>query len=607
MNKIKLIFVTLLFSTSLMAMTLNLKNTDIVTLINTVSKVTGQNFIIDPRVKGRINVVSSKDIDNEELYNLFLSILKVHGYIAIEGEHFTKILPQNKTKNSSAMTTSKASDVIITTTVQVKNTNANKIIPIVRPLMSQYGHLSAFSNSLVVTDTEANIARLRKIIYELNEKNALDFEIVKLKYAVAKPLAVLLNSLKNKNTNNLVVISDDRTNNIILSGSKEARLKTKVLIIELDKKQAQNNNNNVIYLKYANAKEILPTLQSLNKDNKDVKINIQADEATNALIISGPAEVVKGISDIISKLDIRRPQVLIEAIVAEISSSTSDKLSAELVSGSKSGLLGLANLTGNLTGLLAGVATKDASAIKNFGSGGTFLLGKGKYEKDDEGKDKLVSGFGFVINALNGLGNTNILSTPSVVTLNNTEAEIVVGEEVPFITNSEVKDANPFQNFERKDVGLILKVKPQINQDGSIKLDIEQEVSSVKASAVGQAKITSKRKLKTSVRIEDKKMLILGGLVDESIIETENKIPILGDIPILGSLFSYTSEDKVKRNLIIFIRPTILHDSNVSDHNARHKYQIMKDKVQNNKQEKENSIEEKESQEDVPPWMQYDE
>jgi general secretion pathway protein D len=601
MNKIKIWALLLLLNASAtMAMTLNLKNTDIVTLINTVSKVTGKNFIIDPRVKGRINVISASEINNDELYNLFLSILKVHGYIAVEGENFTKILPQNKTKNASAINSTNASDVIMTTTIRLKNSNAIKIIPIIRPLMSQHGHLAAYDNSLVVTDTEANIQRLRKIIDELNKNNKFDFEIVKLKYAVANPIAKLLNALNVKNKNDLTIIADDRTNNLILSGIKEARLKTKLLIIELDKKQEQNNNNNVIYLKYANAKEILPTLQNISKAKKDIILNIQADEATNALIISGSAETVKGIKDIIAKLDIRRPQVLIEAIIAEISSNNKEELGFQLLAGSKSGLLGIANFNSQLPSLLSGIASNNPTTIANsISKGGTFVAG-------DINKAR-TSGFGFIINALNSLGNTNILSTPSVVTLNNTEAEIVVGREVPFITNSEVKDANPFQNYERKDVGLTLKVKPQINQDGSIKLDIQQEVSSVEASANAVDTVTSKRKLKTSVRVEDKKMLILGGLMDETEILTENKVPILGDIPILGTLFTYETKTKSKRNLLIFIRTTILNDS-ITNEMTEQKYNYINQEMRGLKKELVSKEEQEEAeQEELPPWMRYDE
>jgi len=610
--KILLIALSALLSLSVNALTLNLKNMEMVTLINTVSQVTGKNFIVDPRVKGKVNVVSTTEIDNDEFYHLFLSILQVHGYIAVEGDGFAKILPQTHIKNNSAMLSATANDHIVTTTIPILNVAANQMIPVLRPIISQHGHLASYtpSNTIIVTDTQANIARLKNVIGQLDKEIDEDYEVITLENASADEVAKVIKSLlptNNKQTSNPLTIAVDRHNNqIIVGGASAKRLKVRFLAKELDKHQDKEGGTSVVYLRYANAKDILPVLQNIAKqtmsDNKGTaqgngNANIQADESTNAIIITASTAISKDIKKVISKLDIRKAQVLIEAIIAEISSNDSSELGIQWLARGSGGV-GLINFTGQIPALLAGLGGDVSSVAGAIGTGAT--IGAGSFDSTTK------NGFGAVLNALEGQGKVNILSTPSIVTLDNEEAMIMVGQEVPFITNTEIKSvgSNPFQNYERKDVGLMLKVKPQINEGDTIKLSIEQEISNIIPGSNASDLITSKRKIKTSVMVANGKILVLGGLMDDVVRDSESKLPVLGDIPILGGAFSYKTKKKEKRNLLIFIHPTILTDQNTANNVSEQKYKYIRAQQLLNDMTITKEASTKDSE--LPPWMNYE-
>ena len=575
-----LVIFSLLISISSEALMLNLKNTNIRTLIGTVSMSTGKNFLIDPRVKGTINVVTSSDIDDKQLYQLFLAVMKIHGFVVIDGEDFSKILPKNLTKSDSAKQLSSVSEQIISTVVKINNVNAAKIVPIVRPLMSQYGHLAVYaaSNSLIVVDSETNIVRLKNLLKKLDKSVDSDFETITLKYTSANEMSQIIKTLIiDKNLGSVLsMVVDKHNNQIVISGAEEKRLKVRLLVAELDKEQDEVSGTQVIYLSYANAKDILPTLQSIAKQT-DAEIKkdkgeaskpstISADESTNAIVITGSNETTRNVRHIIEKLDIRRAQVLIEAIIAEISLDDARELGIQWIA---KGGLGVGVFNTGLIGGLAASVDNPSAILGSLPTGGTFAAGR--FNSDSEG-------FGIILRALKGSSKANILSTPSIVTLDNEEAEIVVGQEVPFITNTTLSDSNsnPFQKIERKDVGITLKVKPQINNGSSVKLKIEQETSNVLATSSAVDVVTSKRSIKTSVMIEDKQLLVLGGLVDEVWSDGESKIPVLGDLPIVGGLFNQKNYTKTKRNLVVFIRPTILTSSVVADKISNQKYKYIK-------------------------------
>ena len=603
----------LLLTSSASAVTLNLKNAELLTFIETVSQATGKNFIIDPQVQGKVNVISSTEIDNEELYHLFLSVLRVHGYIAVEGDDFTKILPQSNLKENSSFISSTSNDIIVTTTIAIANVPANQLVPVLRPIISQYGLLAAYtpSNSIVVTDTQANITRLNKVIAELDKEIDEDYEVIALKNSSAEEIAQVIKSLfpDNQATIPLTLAVDKSNNQIIVGGAPAKRLKVRFLVKELDKVQNKEGETSVVYLRYANASEILPILQNivtLVDDSNDaatesIKTSIQADESTNAIIITASISSTNNIKNVIRLLDIRKAQVLIEAIIVEISSSDANELGIQWLAKGGSGI-GLTNFNGAIPALLS-ATTGDASNIANaLNKGVSFATGS--FDSSDN------SGFGGILNALAGSGKANILSTPSIVTLDNEEAMIMVGQEVPFITNTEIKSvgSNPFQNFERKDVGLTLTVKPQINEGDTIKLDIEQEISNILPGSNASDLVTSKRKINTSVMVSNNKILVLGGLMDDTVIDSESKVPWFGDLPILGDAFTYKTKKTEKRNLLIFIRPTILTDQSTADSVSAQKYKYIRAQqlLNNINTESDQNFDSSSNNIELPLWMDYE-
>lgn len=601
MKKILTLIAALCFSISAQALTLNLKNTEIHSFIETVSKATGKNFIVDPSVKGRVNVITQTDIDNKALYVLFLSILEVHGYIVVEGEGYAKILSAKETKEGSSPISFTNTDEIVTTTIAMVHVQAAEMVAVLRPILSQNAHLASYapSNQLIVTDTAANIARLKTITAQLDLPVETTFEILPLKNAPVEEIANVLKQLLAKNpdatTNPLHIAMDAYNNQLILTGASDMRLKIRMLVHEMDKhtRQKQNDTNgtstHIVYLRYADAEEILPTLQNIaqirmteavqESNEEDIEgnkkttkatmqVSIQADRSTNAIIITATNSVAETVKTVIEKLDIRRAQVLIEAIIAEVSTSDAQELGFQWMakSGLGVGFINFSNAATNLPGLAASIATQDNDLARAaLGNGATFVTGTIGANQN---------GIGVVLSALNSTGDANILSTPSIVTLDNEEASILVGQEVPFITNTELTSSvsNPFQNYERKDVGLKLKVKPQINEGDTIKLNIEQEISNVVPTATAADLVTSKREINTTVMVANNQVLVLGGLMDDTWRDTQSKVPLLGDIPGLGKLFRYKSKEKEKRNLMIFIRPTILTDQAIADSVSAQKY-----------------------------------
>ena len=608
MRKILTSFILLLLITSTAhAVTLNLKNAELVTLIETVSQATGKNFIIGPNVQGTVNVISSKEIDNDELYHLFLSVLRVQGYIAVEGENFTKILPQSNLKENSSFIASNSSDVIVTTTIPITNVPANQMIPVLRPIISQFGLLAAYtpSNSIVVSDTQANIVRLNKVIAGLDKEIDEDYEVLSLINTSAEEIAKVIKSLfpDNQATIPLTLAVDKTSNQIIVGGAPAKRLKVRFLVKELDKAQNYEGETSVVYLRYANAREILPILQNIEiiaKDSVDsvsetIKTSIQADESTNAIIITGSIAATNNIKNVIRLLDIRKAQVLIEAIIVELSSNDASELGIQWLAKGGNGI-GLTNFNGAIPALLS-ATTGDASNVANAITNGVSFA-TGSFDSKDN------NGFGGLLNALAGSGKANILSTPSIVTLDNEEAMILVGQEVPFITNTEIKSvgSNPFQNFERKDVGLKLTVRPQINEGDTIRLNIEQEISSILPGSNASDLVTSKREINTSVMVSNNKILVLGGLMDDTVIDSESKVPWFGDLPILGDAFTYKTKKSEKRNLLIFIRPTILTDQATADSVSSQKYKY----IRAQQMLKKINTESDSNSSELPLWMNYE-
>ncbi len=583
--------------------TLNLKDADIRALISTVSKFTGKNFVVDPRVKAKVTVVSSATMSENEVYEVFLSVLQVHGYAAVSVGNIIKIVPEVNAKQGPLPVIRHKSgngDELITKVITLDHVPAAQLVPILRPLVPQQGHLAAYNptNTLIITDHAANIKRLMQIIDNIDRPESDELEIIPLKHASASELVRILNSLHATGAakaapadKQITLAADERTNSILMSGERAARLKIRATIAHLDTPlENEAGNTHVIYLKYAKAEDIVTILTGVQKNqeaskkktagktavvNQATDVDIQSDEATNALIITAGPDVVRRMKSIIRQLDIRRAQVLVESIIAEISNNTGREYSSQFVVGGKEGgsddsvPIGVGNF-GGASGII-GLFSGDPQTISgSLGDGISIGAGKDKGTR-----------FAFLLKALSADAATNILSTPSIVTMDNQEAEIVIAQNVPFLTGSFTTGAdgasNPFQTVERQDVGITLKVTPQINEGNTIKLDINQEVSNVAQAATATGDIiTNKRSISTSVLVEDGEILVLGGLIDDTLRDQVSKVPVLGDIPLLGWLFRSHSTTKEKQNLMVFMRPSIMRDANAAVHQTNQKYNYLR-------------------------------
>jgi general secretion pathway protein D len=588
--------------------TLNLKDADINALIDTVAEITGKNFIVDPRVKGKVTVISSRPMDNDEIYQVFLSILKVHGFAAVPSGAVIKIVPDVNAKQDNIPTATNKKpgegDEMVTRVVEVKNVAAAQLVPILRPLVPQQGHLAAYpsTNVLVISDRAGNVERLVTIIRRIDQVSDSAIEVIPLQHASAVEVVRVLTSLERASggrpagkrvggPEGATLVADERTNSVLLGGDKTERLRLRALISHLDTPLETGGNTEVIFLNYAEAKDLVDVLTGVGKKieggDAQAKVSapkgqfdIQADEAMNALVITAPPDVMRTLKRVIRELDVRRAQVLVDAIIAEVSMTTARELGVQWVfSGLNSGNgvspVGLINFTN--TGNNIADVINSAVDVANGGTiptpAGNVLLGGGKVQKD--------SNFNYlaVINMLASDSNTNILSTPTLVTLDNEEAEIIIGQNVPFVTGSFTSTGsgdnatNPFQTIQREDVGLTLKIKPQINEGDALKLNIEQEVSSIAPSVAGASDIvTNKRSIKTSVMVGDGNVVVLGGLIQEQTGESVQKVPLLGDIPGLGALFRSKGGNVDKTNLMVFIHPIILRDSALDAQHTSEKY-----------------------------------
>jgi general secretion pathway protein D len=579
--------------------TLNLKDADIASVIGTVAEMTGKNFIIDPRVKGKVTIVSTRPLAADEVYQVFLSVLNVHGFAAIPDKNVIKIVPEVTAKQNTIPNVDDKrpgrGDQYVTRVIQVENVAAAQLVPILRPLLPQEAHLAAYpsSNVLIASATAANLERLVQIIRRIDLSGDSEIEFIQLQHASAEEVVRILSSLivdaakaAQSPGETPKLGADLRTNSVLLSGDRGSRLRLRALISHLDTPMERSGNTQVIYLRYAKAKELTPVLTGIAggmakkgagaaTDKGSEQLNIQADEAVNAVVISAPPDIMGTLEQVIRRLDIRRAQVIVEAVIAEVTDEKARELGVQWAfdGQANNSPVGVINFAGSGSGLSNLIANPSA-----VGDGLVAVVG-----------DTATSGgtrIGALLRALSGDVNTNILSTPSLVTLDNEEAEIVVGQNVPFITGSYTSTGtgsstptNPFQTISRQDVGLSLKIKPQINEGDTVRLEIAQEVSSISSATTGAADIvTNKRAIKTSVLVDSGQVLVLGGLIDDQQVQNDQKVPGLGDIPILGYLFSYKKTTTVKRNLMVFIHPTILRGERDSLAIVGNKYSYMRDR-----------------------------
>lgn len=588
--------------------TLNFKDMDIGALIRAVAEVTGKNFIVDPRVKARVTVISQKPLPADELYKVFLSVLQVHGFSAVESGDVIKIVPEITAKQMAVPTIAQDAagpgDEMVTSVIAVRNVSAAQLVPILRPLVPQQGHLAAYpaSNALIISDRASNVRRLTEIVARVDQAGDDEIEVIPLQHASAAELVRLVSALRQGVDPNLGpgaqinIAADERTNSLLLSGDKSERLRIRALVAHLDTPVESGGETQVVYLRYAKAADLVPVLTGISEKLQEAEaqqgggqgaaagtggrtdISIEAHEATNALVITASPNVQRSLLSVIRQLDIRRAQVLVEAAIAEISDSQGRSFGVEAVGLDPSGdSPAFSSLFGTLPG-----AVRDLLGISNsgeaffnpagLGSGVTVALGDLSHRYK----------FGILLRALASSTQANLLSTPSLLTLDNHEAEIRVARNVPFVTgqytNQGQNITNPFQTITREDVGLILKIKPQINEGNSVMLEISQEVSSLESATTVQASdlITNKRSITTSVLVEDGQLVALGGLIDETVKQSEQKVPLLGDIPLLGNLFKARTSSKEQRNLMLFLQPTILRDEATASAYSSRKYSFMR-------------------------------
>lgn len=586
--------------------TLNLRDVDIRGFITTVSKATGINFVVDPRVHGNVTVISSTPMDGEAVYQVFLSVLDVNGYSAVPSGDVVKVIPSVNARQNTLL--HGHGEEIVTQVLQVHNVPVAQIVPMLRPLIPQGGLLAAYppNNMLIVTDRAENVAHIRALVAQLDRPDNNRIQVVRLHHASATDLARLLDGLqeplgKNNAGSSLAprVVADVRTNSLVISASPSARERLLSIIAKLDAPAPGSGNSRVWFLHYARAKDIAKILDKIIKSDTsdksgkgapEVPVSIQPDETSNALVVSGPPDKMRDLHEVVRQLDIRPSEVLIDAIIVEVTGNLSKELGAQIAmlpsKGSSEGPAAVSNFTASgtpLTSLAGG-----AAALGNVGPG--LFLGFGR---NTAGRLR----YGLLLNALNSSSATNILSTPSILTLDNKAAKIVVGQNVPFVTGSysstgtglnqgsnmgtgAVSGANlvssPFQTIDRKDVGITLKVTPQISVGKTVRLKIDLTVSSLAPSVNGAADlITNKRQIETEVLTNNDSIISLGGLIEDSYKDSKQRVPLLSRIPLLGHLFRSRSRSRDKKNLMIFLHPVIINDQNLADSYTRQKYRQM--------------------------------
>ncbi|MBU2986127.1 type II secretion system secretin GspD [Saccharophagus degradans] len=588
--------------------TVNFKDTDIHEVIKFVADATGKTIVIDPRVKGRIKVISQTTVNKDELFELFLTILEVHDFTAVQVGDVVRILPL-KDARSSPVPVQDESDVgnrastngYVTEVIQLKNIEAAKVLPVLRPLVPQHSHLSSYteSNVIVVSDTAPNIARLRDVIERIDTAALPTTEVVPLKYADAEDLVATLTKLdrgeKQSSTpvNQLQIVADKRNNSVLLSGEDIQRKRAKDLIRKLDRPPVQMGNVRVVYLNYANAKDVAATLSKVvqnmqqmqpggkDKGGKD-GATVEADEDTNALLLTGSGDMLNSLLTIVERLDIKRAQVLVEAIIVDINVDANKELGVQwMFSNENNGTFGGSSQgDGSLGSLAAGTLGGGTDALTNLASGIAGNTGQLLGVAGNNGGENFIA----LLSALQTSSDANILSTPSLVTMDNQEASISVGQSVPFRTGSYSTTGttgsvgNPFTTIQREDVGITLTVTPHVNEGNKILLDISQEVSSISSSVAGSADlITNQSKIETQLLANDGQIVILGGLIQEDVQDGATRVPLLGSIPLLGHLFKYQSTKFLKKNLMVFIRVKIVTDDEAMYGATAEKYQYIRD------------------------------
>lgn len=587
--------------------TVNFKDSDIQEVIKFVADVTGRTVVIDPRVKGRVKVISAKPVTEEELIGLFRTVLEVHDFSVVEVGDVLRIIPLKDARSSPVPVVPRGSQEkgFLTQVIQLQNIAAAKVLPSIRPLVPQHSHLSAYdpSNAIIITDTAENIARIRDLIEMLDKSATPITEVIELKYADASDLVQVLNSLEKEEQNrrspqnSINLTADKRNNAILLTGEDLQRQRIKNLIAKLDKPKSHSGNVRVVYLEYANAKTVSETLSKVMANlarltpgakagggDKGTAATVEADEETNSLLITASGDELETLMQVIARLDIRRRQVLVEAIIAEVGNTDSRDLGIQwLFRNTDKGVLGSSSLgDGSLATVGAGAiggdpGNNDPAALTNLAGALASQVGQvlGVIGTNDD------ADFFGLLKALEEDQKTNILSTPTLLTMDNHEASFTVGQNIPILTGSSNTTGgaiSPFQTFQREDVGIKLTLTPQINEGDTILLDIAQENSSIdQGLSSAQGLITKKRAIQTQVLAADGEIVVLGGLIQTDTTYNEQRVPVLGRLPLVGALFRTSGKSITHTNLMVFLKVTIIKDDETLSGATAEKYQYIRD------------------------------
>ncbi|HGM5579635.1 TPA: type II secretion system secretin GspD [Pseudomonas putida] len=566
----------------------NFVDTDMGEFIDSVSRITGTTFIVDPRVTGKVTVRTVDRHDAEAIYDIFLAQLRAQGFAAVDLPNGSvKIVPDQAARLEpvpveNAGKQGKGSDGVATRVFNVRNAASEQMLGILKPLIDpRVGVITPYpaANLLVVTDWRSNLERIDKLLRQLDQVSDEPLQVMPLKHASAADTAPLVTRLlaREQGADSAQVVADPRSNALLVRGSADSRERVRALLGQLDRPSdnLHSSNTQVIYLRHANAAEVVKVLRGLGQEGgvpdaavgegkeapvraaSDSGVRLEYEEGANAVVMVGPDSELAAYRNIVEQLDIRRAQVVVEAIIAEVSDSSAQELGVQWLFADEKFGAGIVNFgsngvnIANIAGAAASGDNKELGKLLSATTGATAGIGH------------FGGGFNFamLINALKGKSGFNLLSTPTLLTLDNAEASILVGQEVPFVTGSVTQNnANPYQTIERKEVGVKLRIKPQVNSDNSVRLDIVQEVSSIADSRAASDVITNKREIKTKVMVDDNGLVILGGLISDESTTGNQRVPLLGDIPVLGRLFRSDSNRSVKQNLMVFIRPRIMRD-----------------------------------------------
>ena len=548
-------------------LTFNFKNADLEVVVKNISEILKKPIIVDPKIKGKITLISSGSIKKGNVYSFIVDLLRVQGFALIKASDYYLLVKDTEINSFSSFTEKdpklqKDNDNLDVETriFEIKHELSKDLVSTLKPLVTKNQLIVSndSNNSIIISDYSKNLDKLQKIIKILDSPGKFIFKTFTIKNSSASKIAQVINKLFVKNNKNVEIFVEN-SNNLIIAKANNPKTFEDIekLILEFDLPYENNSNIHIVHLKNANAVELSKLLRGIlefnnannsNKNNtqqNNIKSNIQADEKTNTLIIKSSQNEFKELKIIIDRLDSRRAQVFVESLIVEVSADKAESFGIQWagVAGSSSSDFRI--------GLLAGVA--DA----NIAQSGNAILSLSDSNSSVEGMSALAI-------ALENNAGANILSMPNILTLDNEEAKIIVGKNVPLITGqySAVNNSNvnPFQTIERQDVGLSLKLKPQISESGSVKLEIYQETSSIQEST-SSGVITNKRAIETNVLVNDGDIIVLGGLMEDTLNDSLQKVPLLGDIPILGKLFQFKSKQRVKTNLLVFLRPTVLRTS----------------------------------------------